>query len=146
MCWKSKEKKTPQIAGEGIFVYKVMYRKPDNGRFRSLYRRMDYEPEKIYWTDVNPISIDSPLYSEMMIENGFHSYSIDKTIAIKDNESQTLEVICMVNRVMIDSIFFPNNLVIAECIIPEGSKYYENDLGEIVSNRIIITGETIAFD
>lgn len=107
MCWYSKKKKAARIAVEDILVYKVMYRKPDNGRFRSLYRRMDYEPEKIYWTDVNPISIDSPLYSEMMIENGFHSYSIDKTIAIKDNESQTLEVRCMVNRVMVDSIFFP---------------------------------------
>lgn len=144
MCWYSKKKKAAQIAVEDILVYKVMYRKPDNGGFRSLYRRMDYELEKIYWTDVSPISIDSPLYS-MMIKEGFHSYSIDKTKAIKNNESQTLTVIYK-NGEFVDSTFFSVNLVIAECIIPAGSKYYENDFGEIVSDRIIITGETIAFD
>lgn len=121
-----------------------MYRKPNNGRFRSLYRRMDYEPEKIYWTDVNPISIDSPLYLEMKIDKGFHSYSMDKTMATKDKYH--IVIYNMENNEIVDSIFFSDNLVIAKCIIPKGSKYYKNDLGEIVSDQIIITGEAIAFD
>ena len=33
-----------------------------------------------------------------------------------------------------------NMLVITECIIPEGSRYYINDGGEVVSNKIIISG------
>lgn len=144
MCWLSKKKKAARIAVEDILVYKVMYRKPNNGRFRSLYRRMDYEPEKIYWTDVNPISIDSPLYPEMMIDKGFHSYSMDKTMATKDKYH--IVIYNMENNEIVDSIFFSDNLVIAKCIIPKGSKYYKNDLGEIVSDQIIITGEAIAFD
>lgn len=157
MCWYSKKKKAARIAVEDILVYKVMYRKPNNGRFRSLYRRMDYEPEKIYWTDVNPISIDSPLYPEMMIykgfsplylemkiDKGFHSYSMDKTMATKDKYQ--IVIYNMENNEIVDSIFFSDNLVIAKCIIPKGSKYYKNDLGEIVSDQIIITGEAIAFD
>lgn len=144
MCWYSKKKKAARIAVEDILVYKVMYRKPNNGRFRSLYRRMDYEPEKIYWTDVNPISIDSPLYLEMKIDKGFHSYSMDKTMATKDKYH--IVIYNMENNEIVDSIFFSDNLVIAKCIIPKGSKYYKNDLGEIVSDQIIITGEAIAFD
>ena len=157
MCWYSKKKKAARIAVEDILVYKVMYRKPNNGRFRSLYRRMDYEPEKIYWTDVNPISIDrtlypemmiykgfSPLYLEMKIDKGFHSYSMDKTMATKDKYQ--IVIYNMENNEIVDSIFFSDNLVIAKCIIPKGSKYYKNDLGEIVSDQIIITGEAIAFD
>ena len=144
MCWYSKKKKAARIAVEDILVYKVMYRKPNNGRFRSLYRRMDYEPEKIYWTDVNPISIDSPLYLEMKIDKGFHSYSMDKTMATKDKYH--IVIYNMENNEIVDSIFFSDNLVIAKCIIPKGSKYYMNEVGEIVSDQIIITGEAIAFD
>ena len=33
-----------------------------------------------------------------------------------------------------------NMLVITECIIPEGSRYYINDGGEVVSDKIIISG------
>lgn len=105
MCLYSKEKKASQIAGEDVLVYKIMLRKPNNKMFWSLYYKMGYEPGKIYRTNVKPISIDSPLYSEMMIMKGFHSYSMDKTIAA--NEFQTLVVICMENRVMVDSIFLP---------------------------------------
>lgn len=144
MCWYSKKKKAARIAVEDILVYKVMYRKPNNGRFRSLYRRMDYEPEKIYWTDVNPISIDSPLYLEMKIDKGFHSYSMDKTMATKDKYH--IVIYNMENNEIVDSIFFSDNLVIAKCIIPKGSKYYMNEVGEIVSDQIIITREAIAFD
>lgn len=144
MCWYSKKKKAARIAVEDILVYKVMYRKPNNGRFRSLYRRMDYEPEKIYWADVNPISIDSPLYLGMKIDKGFHSYSMDKTMATKDKYH--IVIYNMENNEIVDSIFFSDHLVIAKCIIPKGSKYYKNDLGEIVSDQIIITGEAIAFD
>lgn len=105
---------------------------------------MDYEPEKIYWADVNPISIDSPLYLGMKIDKGFHSYSMDKTMATKDKYH--IVIYNMENNEIVDSIFFSDHLVIAKCIIPKGSKYYKNDLGEIVSDQIIITGEAIAFD
>lgn len=144
MCWYSKEKKAAQIAREDILVYKIMLQNPDTGRLKSLYYGMKYEVGKVYWTDVSPISIDSPLYLEMKIDKGFHSYSMDKTMATKDKYQ--IVIYNMENNGIVDSISFSDKLVIVKCIIPKGSKYYENDFGEIVSDRIIITGEAIAFD
>lgn len=144
MCWKSKEKKTPQIAGEDIFVYKVMLQNPDTGRYKSLYYGMRYEAGKVYRTCIEPINTYRPLYIEMEIDKGFHSYSMDRTMATKDKYQ--IVIYNMENNEIVDSIFFSDNLVIAKCIIPKGSKYYKNDLGEIVSDQIIITGEAIAFD
>lgn len=144
MCWKSKEKKTPQIAGEDIFVYKVMLQNPDTGRYKSLYYGMRYEAGKVYSTCIEPINTYRPLYPEMKIDKGFHSYSMDRTMATKDKYQ--IVIYNMENNEIVDSIFFFDNLVIAKCIIPKGSKYYKNDLGEIVSDQIIITVEAIAFD
>lgn len=147
MCWKSNEKKASQIAGEDILVYKIMLRNPDSKMFWSLYYKMGYELGKVYTT-----CIDDPLYAKniMTIRKGFYSYDDKKTeisegpnswhINPKDNKYGFLDI------VVCPSDFLDNEykeLVAVECIIPKGACYYENELGEIVSDRIMVTSNII---
>lgn len=151
MCWKSKEKKTPQIAGEDIFVYKVMLQNPDTGRYKSLYYGKDYEAGKIYTTYMVPIDA-GPLFCakyRIMINEGFHSYNADKTEIIKDIywrvNSKEVKNNCL-ERIYCYSYFLDyeyREVVAVKCIIPKGACYYENELGEMVSDQIIVTYDII---
>lgn len=145
MCWKSKEKKAVQIAGEDIFVYKVMRRKPDSKMFRSLYYKMGYEPGKVYTA-----CIDDPLYAKngMTIRKGFHSYDANKTEISKSLNFWSINP-KEVNDVFLDMVGLSDfdeeyeEIMAVECIIPKGACYYENEHGEMVSDQIMVTGKII---
>lgn len=147
MCFYSKDVIPFVVAVENLVVYKIMLSTEKKRRLKSYYFNKIYDVGRKYKEEmrinVRPRYIPTTKY-KMMINNGFHSYSLDRTMVA--NYDMYVDVICTENGECVSTMVYSDNLVIAKCIIPEGSKYYENDLGEIVSNRIIITGETIAFD
>ena len=152
MCWKSKEKKTSQIAGEDIFVYKVMLQNPDTGRYKSLYYEMEYEPGKVYSTYMEPIDV-GPLCEKcrIMINKGFHSYNADKTEIVKgismnhwsinSKETKDFWLDMIYGFSYLDDEY--KELVAVKCIIPKGACYYENELGEMVSDQLMVTDNII---
>lgn len=144
MSWYSRDKKTSQIAGEDIPVYMIMLRKPGSGMFWSLYRK-EYEPGKVYTT-----YMDDPLYTKnrMTIRKGFHSYDAKKT---EISESRTF---WHINPMEVKDVFLDivgpsdfddtyEEIVVVECVIPKCACYYENNLGKIVSDQIMVTGNIL---
>ena len=148
MCWLSKEVIPFNIAAEDVEVYKVMFATESDRRLMSCYRRMLYDAGKEYEVEMTVSKLDKGILGKyhMMIEQGFHSYSLDNTIVMRNVTN--LSVICKETGDCIESVKLLSLIkrVAVKCIIPKGSKYYKNDLGEIVSDQIIITGEAIAFD
>ena len=132
------------VADEDIRVYKVMEQMPGSRTFDSLYYHKSYEVGQVYKTVIKPIYNNIECLYRTRIENGFHSYDRSKTEIKDDSISWHINV---KNRedISIDILWYSNsllkyrNIVAVECIIPKGSKYYENDFGEIVSDQIIIT-------
>lgn len=155
MCWCSKSTIPTVIAENDVIVYKIMLSTGFNKYFKSFHFRKVYEVGKKYAevmeTEPNENPDISTMRYSMIIERGFHSYSMEKT-SITANDCY-LNVICNENGKYISNInyvkaFYTTNceVVIAKCIIPKGSKYYMNDLGEIVSDHIIVTGEIIPYN
>lgn len=116
MCWISKTC-IKQIATEDIPIFKVMEKiTPFNCVSFVLYFKYNYN--KLY-------SLDSEIVVEtrnnyFAIDKGFHSYDI--------NLLPDVEVI-------------RSSLIVG--VIPKDAVYYKNELGEIVSNQIIITSPYI---
>ena len=139
MCWKSDKKPVKKIASWGITCYKVfcnsdvawiktpvkflgitVWNKYRIKKLCSLYRDYTYVPYE-YNPEVNVFIEKSEYYYRWYIDKGYHSYrTLDKA-----KEERNL------------------NEVIVKCIIPKGSAYYINDLGEIVSSNIIITDKIV---
>lgn len=134
----------PQIVKENKKVYKIMSYKGNVGELESLYFSKKYEIGKEY---VEDIEMESPnnLRCYYSIRKGFHSYSTEKTYL---NERDKRWLVwskfddIAIDVINLENVDFDENLVVAECVIPKGSKYYENEYGEIVSDHIIITGKT----
>lgn len=132
-----------KIAERDFYVYKLG-RVSDRG-FISLYQNFIYVPrvlnEKI---KMRPIIIDYSIHKLLeeqygIIYEGYHSYK-DITMPYSDlgSWSRTIYLGRIAENVRLYNIYS-----IATFIIPKGSKYYENDDGEIVSSDIIYTGKYV---
>ena len=134
MCWLGKIDKR-NILTEDIFCYKVL-----TPGLTSVYKNFKYSLNKLYTTEllIPQRNIDYPRL--LTIEYGFHSYSTDCEFLLKYCEfSQHVKIHSKLhddgNYCVLDSIS-PGCLVY--CQIPKGAECYENQHGEIVSNKIII--------
>ena len=132
-----------KIAERDFYVYKLG-RVSDRG-FISLYQNFIYVPrvlnEKI---KMRPIIIDYSIYKLLeeqygIIYEGYHSYK-DITMPYSDLGSWSRTI--YLGRIA-ENIRLYNIYSIATFIVPKGSKYYENDDGEIVSSDIIYTGKYV---
>lgn len=138
MCWIS-NKAEKRVAKEDIKTFKVGIKMGDNN-FRSYYYNHYYMPLQKYETEICVVYIEG----EISITKGFHSYNPKFCrVALDINPWRTRwSVLCEVKGkggALLDwYIGFINTLFIAECTIPKGAEYYENEFGEIVSNQIII--------
>ena len=142
MCWMGRC--DVKIAERDFYVYKLG-RVSDRG-FISLYQNFIYVPrvlnEKI---KMRPIIIDNYSIHKLLKEQygiiyeGYHSYK-DITMPYSDlgSWSRTIYLGRIAENVRLHNIYS-----IATFIIPKGSKYYENDDGEIVSSDIIYTGKYV---
>ena len=142
MCWIGKN--ACRIARRDIAVYKMG--SISENIFISLYQNYIYEigklnkdivlvPDMRY--DINGVfRIEDPLCS---IYRGYHSYtSVSMSYSDLGLCSRTIYL-----GKLPHTLWLKNYYYIATFIIPEGSNYFENDRGEIVSSNIIYTGKYI---
>ena len=112
----------------------------------SYFRGYKYSLNKLYKIDKIDVCKNSCQY---MIYYGFHSYSSKHCSthwALNSFQSLTLEVRTN-NHSMITIAIYPLGFIhkkllqkteVVRCIIPKGSKYAINNIGEIVSDQIIL--------
>ena len=143
MCWVGKN--ACRIARRDIVVYKMgsIY----GNTFISLYQNYIYKIGKINkdivlvpdigYEVAGVFSIEDPLYT---IYKGYHSYT---SISISYSDLGLYSRTIYLGKLPYTLWLRNNYYYIATFIIPEGSNYFENDRGEIVSSNIIYTGKYI---
>lgn len=149
VCWTySKKLGYPQksIAKSDIITYKIMRR--DNGTFSSYFYFYGYKPGTEYMIE-DEIKIDETR-TKYIVEEGFHSYNgkclirtncVDRSFSLHSYNLNRSCTIWSILRTTEDC-----DIIVTECLIPKGSVYYENDKGEIVSDKIMITGKAVSIN
>ena len=134
MCWSSFSKPELKVAGDNVPVTKIV--KVSSDIIQAYYvPGFIYSSEKIYHS-----KLDSPYLYGMFwrIQRGFHSYKSSFPIEFyKKSWCYSLVVKNLIGvRLDVYNSSISSDLGIMSCIIPKGSKYYENEYGEIVSDTI----------
>ena len=154
MCWTGKidDKK---IAEKDIVCKKIITH--GNGKYFSYFRGMEYEFNKLYEVELEMKVTES---GHVLGNSGLHCYSNE--ICVKRNErSKELEVsytscedkfgeVCLgsyfrspvyrkVDEGECKKVCSMANPVLVECIVPKGAMYFENNVGEIISDQLILT-------
>lgn len=152
MCWTTKDKKyiTKNIAKNDILVHKIVRvrnKKEVQKKFLfwsktviekeilSYCQLFKYKLGETYRIDQKIIVESSrPHEGEFFaaIDEGFHSYS--KNCSITGCSGKYYRVFSKDSSTCSFTIYSDCRIMV--CIIPKGSVYYENEHGEIVSNRI----------
>lgn len=140
MCWISigKNDSVCHMANKDIKVFKIMKKvMNDDSYFYSYYQNYTYCQGTRYTDKIELI----PWGKRLRIDHGYHSYSSeDCHVEIKDNNRSI--VVRKINGIGIKSLYENNfDVCVVKCIIPQGSKYYKNEHGEIVSDHLIIKNE-----
>ena len=142
MCWIGIEdfETKMKVAKDNIPVTKVVIINHD--QIKSYYEGFEYSIGKTYKTELDlPSENSMACYGKRSwsINEGFHSYNsscplekdyVDGTVVAVVNSSRHLHIAGYVPEKASDI------LGIMSCIIPKGSKYYENEDGEVVSDAI----------
>ena len=131
MCWVGKN--MPLIAKTDINVFKVVYIYCNY--ITSAYHQL------FLWTLSNKYTTSLDVRKcygrKAEITRGFHCYNpevvhveVNRIFAHIDTRLHKLDSFTILNEMR-------GNLAIMKCVIPAGATYYENDRGEIVTDRII---------
>ena len=152
MCWVTKNKKfiKKRIAKEDIFVKKLMSKSMDTKFVESPcfdmvweFGRCEKYREKI--AILKEWDLDKKLAKEWdldkklvyVIQQGFHSLSPTCNVK-KINQN----AVAFYESKKVFSFFdYNNSFILVDAKIPKGSIYYENEQGEIVSNKLLILQE-----
>lgn len=132
MCWVTNSKPEAHFADSNIKVYKIVTKTSRKNMVNSLYRGYTYKIGKLFEMEkriIPGLVLSSANGKSYAIKEGFHSYATFAKATRKFEEIITYDLNSSVNM-----------FVIVECIIPEGSRYYINNEGEVVSDKIIISG------
>lgn len=147
MCWRTKELERTNncnalIAKEDIHCYKIVKLNDEYG-FRSMYRNFKYEIGVEYENSDSLALSFNTINKTFEIYNGFHSYSYESTTCEVNRRHYGYNEwkIRNINKELLDWIG-EFNAIQVECIIPKGSKYFLNERGEYVSDKIKIIGRT----
>jgi hypothetical protein len=141
MCWQSFRKPVKKIAHKNINVLKILFFDDSNNSIISYFYNFKYEENVIYFEKIDDYFIVDkyddvlyrPRYLLYRINKGFHSYK-----NIKFEFRFPLLFAYNNNGNFLERYNINTEMRVALCSIPEGSEYYENENGEIVSNSIII--------
>lgn len=122
MCWRTEKKPIAYKARKDIVCYKIVHRiKPNSNAVYSKIFWFEYYFNKLYKTTLSKINHGFEGYT---IEEGFHSFKEEPIVwnnfYITSNNG-------------FYNIYY-NSII--ECVIPTGSTYYKNAVGELVSNQI----------
>lgn len=163
MCWNGR-KKNLKVAKKDIKVKKVLnkeylkkclVRDKSFTRIISPYRGFCYEVGETYEEKINS---SESVNVEIAIDRGLHCYSNKCPHIIEDIGRSVSMIICRKPGIL-RRILFVNkpgrpigifsseedspavdrfrSLLLAQFIIPAGTRYYENDKGEIVTEKYI---------
>ena len=139
MCWQSQELKEKRSNGK-VKVFKICYFKKDQIKAYFFYD-FSYKLNEIYQTNVRINKKYDEFYDYFVYigTQGFHSYSADYCNVTKN--IWTFVVKPNTNGDRVESYPVPRNetLVVVEGYIPKDGVYYENEKGEIISDKIILT-------
>lgn len=134
MCWHWYKHTDLQrhVAETDIISTKVLVLEGD--KLHACYREYYYTIGELNQTDF-------PLETNYLgnIYKGFHSYNNENIKYVKAITG--IFVNNIVKKEFIHVFNFNiecNSLVVVECTIPKGSEYYENSIGEIVSDKLTI--------
>lgn len=132
MCWIANSKPEAHFADSDIKVYKIVTKTSRKNMVNSLCRGYTYKFGILFEMEeriIPGLVLSGANGKSYAIKEGFHSYTTFAKATMKFEE-----VITYALNPSVDP------LVIVECIIPEGSIYYINNEGEVVSDKIIISG------
>ena len=131
MCWKSQIEPVMKIVDEDLKAIKFF---KDINNY-TLISTQDFHRYKLN-TKMEDISLRYEKFLTLednknvyVIEDGYHSYSLKSKFTKNGSEINVYDG---------SEWIVYDGYICAECIIPKGSKYYENSSGKIVSNTIIV--------
>lgn len=135
MCWVSYKKAEGKIAEEDIKVFKIG--KTHEDMFCSMYTGFKYQLNQLYTSRID-IEFEFKEDRDRFVgSQGFHSYD-PSIVHLEICENVISRWSALAGQKLLDFDTGDANYVKAECVIPEGSVYYENEWGEIISSQIII--------
>lgn len=144
MCWQGNF--NPKIAEKDISVFKIV-RKISPFKVASVYEKFPYHLDTLYILNtVNNEIVSCPelcgTYDDKVTE-AFHSYLSDSVSVFKYSYILYITPNKVVDiKSPLDYFYISDeSLVRIECIVPKGSQYCINELGEVVSNKIILKNE-----
>jgi hypothetical protein len=158
MCWIGKQS-NKNIATKDIEVFKLMYWDETAEIYDPPFQRFTYKPNNTYEITNSQLGVTQMYKNYIRIDYGFHCYSNDKCFCNKTNNGTFSVNTITYNNASLEwytDIRFANNsryrkindverkplpLKRVKCIIPKNTMYYENNEGEIVTTKIIITKE-----
>ena len=131
MCWIGNNSSAfEMVAEKDIKVFKVVYVFPSG--IYSPFRNYEYQIGKEEKSEFQIVRF----LTEYMITSGLHSYSSKCQIHYGFVGHDVLSPNGANIGVYRDQ--FPRSITcVLQCLIPKGSKYYINELGECVSNKLI---------
>lgn len=149
MCWTTynKELIVPKIAEDNIVCNKLV-RIDSNNIIKSDYYNFIYSLNTTYRLNQNLIvdrnfDIKGKLFYE--IREGFHSYSTNVTYRVNERKFFYEKIRTYYENKLLDTYFVSEymndvhrQISMASCIIPKGSTYFLNEVGEYVSDSIKI--------
>ena len=134
MCWTG-NLKDKKVASEAVTVYKILAWDRFNRKYVAPYQRTEYKIGKMY--TISSLIPTKHLFGEYLINEGFHTLNKDCLVCYGSCCDALIygqnDVECMLIRVRLTDL-----PVIAKCTIPKGAVYYENSMGVIVSDSLIV--------
>jgi len=131
MCWVSSQA-VKQIAEEDIKVFKIG--ESHRGMFYSMYKNFKYQLNQLYSINIYINKDDDGVF---VGSRGFHSYD-PSIVHLKISKNGIIQWVVYAGQRRLDYDIVIAGYVKAECVIPKGTTYYENDFGEIISEAIIV--------
>ena len=152
MCWNGKVDDWHIVKGSKK-VYKVLSRKPKSWawydkdfviKYRSPFMGFWYLKDKEYSKKIE-VYHKMPLSDKIEIYSGIHAYSMENCKIVR--QPYYIEMLTVVDSSgntitrYNNTVYELEQTVVVECTIPEGTTYYENERGEIVTEKLIINRE-----
>lgn len=139
MCITFKNKPNKMRAKRRIPI--VKYCRMDNGIIYSWYQGEKYVLHKEYHTVLQQIPYETP-YKTYALAVGFHSYNknvvhYNSTLPI----DYTLMIRISLKGLFLDFLRLSDAGIIVKVYgyIPKGAEYFKNDIGEYISDKIVLT-------
>ena len=139
MCWTTRQTPIKQTADKDITVYKIMTITLI-GEIRSMFfNDTVWKVGEVKTLCGSIIPYDKGVYAshKFVIDLGFHSFADKPYKKLKPHYQYRnywdIENWIVGKRTVLDA---RDHERVFECVIPKGATYYQNEIGEIVSDKI----------